>query len=231
MWRRLRINNPAHNGETQTAAAFVAAGVGDAVGSPLLSNEYDPVTTEPKGEAHSSVMATPYGGDVANLQLAQYAGSWQGNVHVPSYISGYFDGEGCFSVAIAPRDTLRTGWEVRPSVSVSQNADRAQVVEEIHAYFGCGSIRADPGDKTVKWECRSLRPLSDLVLPHFRMFPLRSGKLHDVVHLNSICTIMEAGGHRSVDGVRRIVEIARVMNPSGIRKYQPDEILEDLDTR
>ena len=37
---------PAHNGETQTALA-----VGDAVGSPLLLREHDPVTTEPKGEA------------------------------------------------------------------------------------------------------------------------------------------------------------------------------------
>ena len=84
-------------------------------------------------------------------------------------------------------------------MSVSQNADRSQVVEEIHAYFGCGSIRPDPGDKTPKWECRSLRRLSDMVLPHFRMFPLRSGKQSDVELLDLICTIMLSGGHRSVE--------------------------------
>ena len=45
-----------------------------------------------------------------------------------AYISGYADGEGCFSVSIAPRATLAVGWEVRPSFSVSQNRDRAEVL-------------------------------------------------------------------------------------------------------
>jgi hypothetical protein len=45
-----------------------------------------------------------------------------------SYISGYVDGEGCFTVSIAPRPTLFVGWEARPSLSVSQNGDRAEVL-------------------------------------------------------------------------------------------------------
>ena len=43
-----------------------------------------------------------------------------------AYISGYVDGEGCFTVSIAPRAKLLAGWEVRPSLSVSQNGDRAE---------------------------------------------------------------------------------------------------------
>ncbi len=82
------------------------------------------------------------------------------------------------------------GWEVRPSVSVSQNADRSEVIEEIQAYFGCGSIRPDPNDATVKWESRSTRRLAEHVLPHFRMRPLRSGKQHDVDALDAICRLM-----------------------------------------
>ena len=39
------------------------------------------------------------------------------------------------------RSKLRAGWEVRPSFSVSQNGDRAEVLYAIQAYFGCGSIR------------------------------------------------------------------------------------------
>jgi hypothetical protein len=30
-------------------------------------------------------------------------------VDIPSYLSGYVDGEGCFTVSIAPRPTLRVG--------------------------------------------------------------------------------------------------------------------------
>jgi hypothetical protein len=72
---------------------------------------------------------------MANSPSEQYAGSRGGFVDVPSYISGYMDGEGCFSVSITPRPTLSVGWEVRPSVSVSQNADRSEVLLVIQRYF------------------------------------------------------------------------------------------------
>jgi LAGLIDADG DNA endonuclease family protein len=52
-----------------------------------------------------------------------------------AYISGYADGEGCFTVSIAPRATLTVGWEVRPSFSVSQNGDRAEVLHALQAYL------------------------------------------------------------------------------------------------
>ena len=166
-----------------------------------------------------------------NLRPAQYAGSWQGDIHVPSYISGYFDGEGCFSVAIAPRRRLRVGWEVRPSISVSQNADRSEVIDHICSYFGCGAIRPDPSDATVKWESRSISDLNERVLPHFRMYPLLSGKHRDVRALDKICMMMARGDHLEADGLRVVVELARTMNPSGRRRYQPEQILEDLRTR
>ena len=161
----------------------------------------------------------------------QDAGPWQACTHLPSYISGFFDGEGCFSVAIAPRRSLKTGWEVRPSVSASQNADRSQVIEEIARFFGCGAIRPDPGDRTVKWESRSLHDLVEHVLPHFRVYRLRSGKQRDVEALDTVCAAMLDGRHLDVDGLSAIVSIVSTMNPSGRRRYDPDEILMDLETR
>ena len=76
---------------------------------------------------------------MANLLPAQYAGS-RTAIDFSSYVSGYFDGEGYFTVSIAPRATLKVGWEVRPSVSVSQNEDRSQVLHLIMDYFECGTI-------------------------------------------------------------------------------------------
>ena len=56
-----------------------------------------------------------------------------GLMDISSYISGYVDGEGCFTVSFSPRSKLRVGWEVRPSFSVSQNADRSEVLEGLKA--------------------------------------------------------------------------------------------------
>jgi len=88
--------------------------------------------------------------------MDQYAGSQQGLVDVGSYISGYVDGEGCFTGSVAPRPTLSVGWEVRPSLSVSQNADRSEVLLLIERYFDCGTIRPDRSDRTLKWGVRRL---------------------------------------------------------------------------
>ena len=113
-------------------------------------------------------------------------------------------------------------------MSVSQNADRSEVVDEIHGFFGCGSIRPDPSDATVKWESRSVHDLVTRVMPHFRAHPLRSGKRRDVESLDEICQLMRSGAHLHLTGLTAIVELARGMNPSGTRRYHPDEILSDL---
>ena len=157
----------------------------------------------------------------------QDAGSQQA-LDLPSYISGYVDGEGCFSVSIAPRPTLSVGWEVRPSFSVSQNGDRAEVLYAIQDYFGCGSLRPDRSDRTLKWETRRLSSLLERVIPHFRRHPMLSGKQRDFELFDDICTAMSDGAHRTRDGLREIVRLAGQMNPSGTRVYRPEAILVGL---
>jgi LAGLIDADG endonuclease len=140
-------------------------------------------------------------------------------------ISGFVDGEGCFTVSISPRAKLATGWEVRPSLSVSQNGDRAEVLQLIQAHFGCGSIRRDRSDKTLKWETRRLEDILDRVIPHFERYPLLSGKRLDFERFASVCHFMAAGEHRSTAGLIKIVELVAGMNPSGTRRYKAEAIL------
>jgi hypothetical protein len=166
---------------------------------------------------------------VTNLWTEQDAGSQDKCcTDLPSYISGYVDGEGCFTVSISPRATLRVGWEVRPSLSVSQNGDRSEVLLEIQDYFGCGTLRPDRSDQTLKWEIRSLPLLVERVIPHFTRYPLRSGKRRDFELFADICEDMSRGTHLTTSGLRQIVQRARSMNPSGKRGYDPERILATL---
>jgi LAGLIDADG endonuclease len=111
-----------------------------------------------------------------NLRVRSDAGTLYSREFLSAYISGYVDGEGCFTVSISPRAKLAAGWEVRPSFSVSQNGDRAEVLYALQAYFECGSIRPDRSDRTLKWETRRLEDHLGRVLPHFERYPLVSGK-------------------------------------------------------
>jgi hypothetical protein len=93
--------------------------------------------------------------------VRSHAGPSSSREFLSAYVSGYADGEGCFTVSISPRATLKVGWEVRPSFSVSQNGDRAEVLFAIQELLGCGSIRPDRSDRTLKWETRRLEDLLD----------------------------------------------------------------------
>jgi LAGLIDADG endonuclease len=157
--------------------------------------------------------------------VRSHAGPWSSREFLSAYISGYADGEGCFTVSISPRSKLRVGWEVRPSFSVSQNGDRAEVLYALQAYFGCGSIRPDRSDRTLKWETRRLEDILDRVIPHFERWPLMSGKHEDFVRFAAVCRLMAAGEHRRREGLVEIVELARSMNPSGTRRYDATAIL------
>ena len=173
------------------------------------------------------VIPSGYVGDVANPLPAQYAGS-RTAIDFPSYVSGYFDGEGCFTVSISPRATLKVGWEVRPSVSVSQNEDRSQVLHQIMEYFGCGTIRRDSGDLTVKWEVRSLSTIQERVVPHFLRWPILSAKQNDVELFIAVCDRMERREHLQPGGLIAIVRLIKEMNPSGKRRFDPEMIIERL---
>jgi hypothetical protein len=144
------------------------------------------------------------------------------------YISGYVDGEGCFTVSFSPRSGLRVGWEVRPSFSVSQNADRAEVLTLMREYFGCGGIRPDRSDRTLKYEVRSLGDLRRSVIPHFECFPLLSSKARDFEQFAKVCDLVAQRAHLTALGLREIVELAVQMNGSGKRRFTLERVVSTM---
>src|ERR671925_2319050 len=142
---------------------------------------------------------------------------------IKAYLSGYVDGEGCFCVSMNRSNRHKFGWEIRPSFSVSQNSDRAEVLEMLKQYFACGTIRPDRSDKTLKYEIRSLADLVERVIPHFEENPLFSNKQHDFELFAKICRLMYQGEHLTEVGFQEIGEIALEMNPSGKRKCTKEE--------
>ncbi len=176
---------------------------------------FDPVTTEakaemefwPQGKSMDSIRRRPFGT----------------GIDIPSYISGYVDGEGCFCVSLRPQPRIRLRWEVRPSFSVSQNGDRAELIRLLPKLFGGGSIRPDRSDKTLKFEIRSLRTLNRSVIPFFEVFPLLSSKRKDFELFRRICILMSSGNHLIPEGLILIAELAQQMN-AGLRKYTAESI-------
>jgi len=141
-----------------------------------------------------------------------------------SYLSGYADGEGCFCITFNRSKRHKLGWEIRPSFSVSQNNDRSEVIKLFKSYFGCGSIRRDRSDKTVKFETRSVGDLVEKVIPHFEKYPLISAKSRDFTAFAAICRKMHKQEHLTANGFKEIAKLSCQINTSGLKRIPRDKI-------
>lgn len=145
---------------------------------------------------------------------------------IGEYISGYVDGEGCFSVSFTKRPKLLVGWETKASFSVSQNHDRSEVLFAMQDHLGgVGHMRRDLSDQTLKYEVRKLNDLVEKVIPHFDKYPLISGKQKDYLLFREICLLMKTESHRNKSGLRKVMNLAFQMNASGRRKYTKQDML------
>ena len=149
-------------------------------------------------------------------------------MNLEAYLSGFADGEGSFCVYFSPRSRMTLGWEVRPSFSVGQNISRPEVLNLFLQYFKCGSLRPNKGDNTVKFEIRSLSNLLEVVIPHFRKYPLLSSKSKDFEKFVIICNLLSQNSHLTRDGFIRIVDLAFGMNGFGARRYKKQYIIDSL---
>ena len=141
-----------------------------------------------------------------------------------AYLSGYADGEGCFCVTFSRSKRHAFGWDIRPSFSVSQNRERAQILELFQQSFGSGSIRPDRSDRTLKFEVRSVPELVRSVVPHFREHPMLSMKQREFETFAAICEMMNRGEHLTAAGFNRIAAMADEINRNGKKKYPRIEI-------
>lgn len=132
------------------------------------------------------------------------------------YIAGYVDGEGSFSVSVQRNASCRVGYQLVPEFHVSQNADRAQVLELIKARLGCGYIKPNSRtDRALVYVVRDRDALLGRVIPFFERNPLLSSKQADVETFAGIVRAMARREHLTEVGFGRLLDLALSMNGSG----------------
>ncbi len=143
----------------------------------------------------------------------------------PWYVTGLVEGEGTFSVNFNKRRRLKVGIETKPSFSVTLHRRDLNLLKGLRAFFGCGAIRYSRADGTYKYEVRSVKDLAKKIVPHFEKYPLAGSKAEDFEKFAEIVRLVHAKHHLNREYLRRIIELAYSMNPSGKRRYEKGELL------
>ena len=127
------------------------------------------------------------------------------------WITGFVDGEGCFHVGISRHAEMSAGFQVLPEFTVVQHERDVQILHAFKAYFGCGVVRKNHGDR-MAYRVRGREHLLERVVPFFEKHPLKTKKRQDFLKFRKVLLLMEKGRHLSEEGVEEIRRIASQMN-------------------
>jgi LAGLIDADG endonuclease len=139
------------------------------------------------------------------------------------WITGFVDGEGCFSINFIRqpdrpgRKGYTTGFQVAHEFAVTQGAKSVECLRMLRRFFGVGQIylnrRYDNHKEHLQRYC--VRKRSDLlktIIPFFEQYPLQTSKQGDFLKFVKCLRLVETNSHLTSSGLIRIVEIAETMN-------------------
>ena len=157
------------------------------------------------------------------------------------WITGYVDGEGCFSINFIRqphrqnRQGNKTGFQVAHEFAVTQGASSVESLHLLMKFFGVGNVyinkRYDNHKEHMYRYCvRARKELVKTIIPFFDQYPLRTSKQGNFLKFAECMRLMETGAHLTRSGLIKIVEIAETMNHKKprteiiriLRDYTPD---------
>jgi hypothetical protein len=132
------------------------------------------------------------------------------------WVVGFVDGEGCFHVGVSKHPQMTAGVQVLPEFTVVQHKRDVQLLHALKAFFGCGVVRINHGDR-MAYRVRAREHLLQNIVPFFVKHPLKSKKRVDFEKFRRVVLKMESGDHLTDDGLAEIRRIAEQMNRGGSR--------------
>lgn len=133
----------------------------------------------------------------------------QERLKIASWIVGFVDGEGCFSVSIFKNRTTSSGSQVLPEFVVTQGEKSVHVLYEIRNFFKCGRVfvnrRYDNHRENLYRYCvRAIKDLRDIIIPFFEANPLRTAKRKDFKMFKVAIQLMSKKVHFTQDGIEQL---------------------------
>jgi hypothetical protein len=150
------------------------------------------------------------------------ADNQQERLRMAYWITGFTDGEGCFSISLINNSTTRFGKQIFPEFVITQGAKSLIALNKIKDFFGCGSIilnkRYDNHNEHLYRYCvRSILELQFKIIPFFDSYSLKTYKYKDFKIFKRIIKLMFDKKHLKLRGRDEIIKLSGLMNRRKIR--------------
>ena len=128
----------------------------------------------------------------------------------PLWVTGFVDGEGCFSVAISKNKDSNVGWRVRLYFYIGLHVKDRALLEDIKNFFGVGKIYSAT-ESLIQYQVNSLQDIK-VIISHFDKYKLITNKRADFILFKEIYNLMLNKEHLTMEGLHKIVAIRASIN-------------------
>nr|YP_010721260.1 LAGLIDADG homing endonuclease [Cyathus striatus]WDS46411.1 LAGLIDADG homing endonuclease [Cyathus striatus] len=138
----------------------------------------------------------------------------------PMWVTGFTDAEGSFMLSITTRANSKN-LSIRPSFEIGLHSKDTAILHKIKNFFGVGLVTIRKFKDTGSFSVTKINDLSNIIVPHFREFPLQSQKREDFETWAKIVKLMVNKEHLTESGLVKIMELKSILN-KGLTKGTND---------
>jgi len=127
----------------------------------------------------------------------------------PNFVTGFCDGESCFSLMISKNPKHTLGWSVKLVFSIHLHSKEIDLLYLIQRFFGVGNVTLNKDSATYQ-----VIKLSDLacVIEHFNNYPLKTQKYADFLLFKQAFDIVKSKEHLTEAGLKKLISVRASLN-------------------
>jgi hypothetical protein len=162
-------------------------------------------------------MATGFHGSTQRVPINKYISTThisQQIIKDPYWVTGFADGESYFSIRIGQRKDRNNSLSIIPLFGIELHEKDFYLLKQIQTFFGVGTIihRIRNGNPSIIYSVQSIKDLKNIIIPHFKNYPMLTQKQADFELFCMIIDLMKNKEHLNPEGLLQIISIKAVMN-------------------
>lgn len=130
----------------------------------------------------------------------------------PYFITGLSEADSSFGISFHKDKKSKLGYFVGLRFKICLLEKDKILLELIKAYFKCGSISNVEKNGVINYIVYDNYSLNNIIIPHFKKYPLLGTKLLDFLDFESANKIVTSKKHLTLEGYNELRRIASLMN-------------------
>jgi LAGLIDADG endonuclease len=187
-----------------------------------LMNRKESLTNETLQEIVNKKAAMNFG-KLSDKLLASFSNTIPENrpiinnpvIYNPLLLSGFVDGEGCFTINIYNRKDTILGKGIKLVFKITQNNKNIKILKQIVELLKCGNLYSQSkvtNSNVTDYMVTSLSDLTYKIIPFFSKYPLQSSKKKEFEIFIQISEMIKQKVHLTKEGLAKIQKIKETLN-------------------